>query len=146
MKQQTLAMAADQGAGFEQYRRGTKREDFLDSMNAIVPWAALCAVIEPHYPKAGNGRPPVGLERMLRMYLVANWFNLADEACEDALYDIAAFRDFWRIDLGREPVPDATTLLNFRHLLEQHQIGAALFARIGELLQANGMKLCGGTI
>jgi len=103
-------------------------------------------LIEPHYPKAGNGRPPVGLERMLRMYLIANWFNLADEACEDALYDIAAFRDFCRIDLGREPVPDATTLLNFRHLLEQHQIGAALFARIGELLQGNGMKLCGGTI
>ena len=83
---------------------------------------------------------------MLRMYLIAHWFNLADEACEDALYDIAAFRDFCCIDLGRERVPDATTLLNFRHLLEQHQIGAALFARIGELLLANGMKLCGGTI
>jgi IS5 family transposase len=83
---------------------------------------------------------------MLRMYLVANWFNLADEACEDALYDIAAFRDFCRIDLGRERVPDATTLLNFRHLLEEHKIGAALFAKVGELLLANGMKLCGGTI
>ncbi len=80
------------------------------------------------------------------MYLIANWFNLADEACEDALYDIAAFRDFCRIDLGRERVPDATTLLNFRHLLEHHQIGAALFAKVGELLLANGMKLSGGTI
>jgi transposase, IS5 family len=88
----------------------------------------------------------VGLERMLRMYLVANWFNLGDEACEDALYDIPAFRDFCRIDLGRERVPDATTLLNFRHLLEQHQLGAALFAKVGELLLANGMKLSGGTI
>ncbi len=78
MKQQTLAMAADQGAGFEQYRRRTKREDFLDAMNAIVPWAALCAVIEPHYPKAGNGRPPIGLERMLRIHLLQHWFNLAD--------------------------------------------------------------------
>jgi IS5 family transposase len=106
----------------------------------------LCAVIEPHYPKAGNGRPPVGLERMLRMYLVANWFNLADEACEDALYDLPCFRDFCRIDLGHERVPDATTLLNFRHLLEQHQLGAALFAKVGELLLANGMKLSGGTI
>ena len=88
---------------------------------------------EPHYPKAGNGRPPVGLERMLRMYLLANWFNLGDEACEDALYDIAAFRDFCRIDLGRERAPDATTLLNFRHLLEKHQLqlGAALFAKVG---------------
>jgi IS5 family transposase len=103
-------------------------------------------LIEPHYPKAGNGRPPIGVERMLRMYLVANWFNLADEACEDALYDIAAFRDFCRIDLGRERVPDATTLLNFRHLLEAHKIGAALFAKVGELLLASGMKLSGGTI
>jgi IS5 family transposase len=83
---------------------------------------------------------------MLRMYLIANWFNLADEACEDALYDIAAFREFCRIDLGRERVPDATTLLGFRHLLEQHNIGAALFAKVGELLQANGLKLSGGTI
>ena len=80
------------------------------------------------------------------MYLVANWFNLGDEACEDALYDMPAFRDFCRIDLGRERVPDATTLLNFRHLLEKHQIGAALFAKVGELLLANGMKLSGGTI
>jgi IS5 family transposase len=115
-------------------------------MEALVPWAEFCKLIEPHYAKAGNGRPPVGLERMLRMYLIANWFNLGDEACEDALYDVAAFRDFCRIDLGRERVPDATTLLKFRHLLEQHQIGTALFTKVGELLQANGMKLSGGTI
>jgi IS5 family transposase len=132
--------------GFEVHGRATRKAEFLARMEALVPWAQFCAVIEPHYPKAGNGRPPVGLERMLRMYLVANWFNLSDEACEDALYDIAAFRDFCRIDLGRERVPDATTLLNFRHLLEQHQIGAALFAKVGELLLANGMKLSGGTI
>jgi IS5 family transposase len=111
-----------------------------------VPWSEFCALIEPHYPKAGNGRPPIGIERMLRMYLVANWFNLADEACEDALYDIPAFRDFCQIDLGRERVPDATTLLNFRHLLETHKIGVALFAKVNELLSANGMKLSGGTI
>lgn len=132
--------------GFEVHGRATRKAEFLARMEALVPWAAFCALIEPHYPKAGNGRPPVGLERMLRMYLIANWFNLADEACEDALYDIAAFRDFCRIDLGRERVPDATTLLNFRHLLEHHQLGAALFARVGELLLANGMKLSGGTI
>ena len=132
--------------GFEVYGRATRKAEFLARMEALVPWEAFCALIEPHYPKAGNGRPPVGLERMLRMYLVANWFNLADEACEDALYDIAAFRDFCRIDLGRERAPDATTLLNFRHLLEKHQLGAALFARVGELLLANGMKLSGGTI
>src|SRR5476649_2578852 len=135
MKQRTLAMAN----GFERYNKKTRREVFLEEMEQVVPWSQFCALIEPHYPKAGNGRPPVGLERMLRMYLVANWFNLADEACEDALYDIAAFRDFCRIDLGRERVPDATTLLNFRHLLEKHQIGAALFAKVGELLLAQGM-------
>ena len=142
MKQMTLAAAK----GFEVHGRATRKAEFLAQMEVLVPWAQMCALIEPHYPKAGNGRPPVGLERMLRMYLVANWFNLADEACEDALYDIAAFRDFCRIDLGRERVPDATTLLNFRHLLEQHEIGAALFAKVGELLQASGMKLSGGTI
>ena len=142
MKQMTLAMAK----GFEVHGRATRKAEFLARMEVLVPWAHFCAVIEPHYPKVGNGRPPVGLERMLRMYLLANWFNLSDEACEDALYDIAAFRDFCRIDLGRERVPDATTLLNFRHLLEKHDIGAALFAKVGELLLANGMKLSGGTI
>jgi IS5 family transposase len=115
-------------------------------MEALVPWAEFCALIEPHYPKAGGGRPPIGVERMLRMYLLANWFNLADEACEDALYDIPVFREFCRIDLGRERVPDATTLLNFRHLLEEHKIGLALFAKVGELLLDGGLKLSGGTI
>jgi transposase, IS5 family len=142
MKQMTLAAAK----GFEVHGRATRKAEFLARMEALVPWSEFCALIEPHYPKAGNGRPPIGVERMLRMYLVANWFNLADEACEDALYDIAAFRDFCRIDLGRERVPDATTLLNFRHLLEAHKIGAALFAKVGELLLASGMKLSGGTI
>ena len=142
MKQRTFATAK----GFEVHGRATRKAEFLARMEMLVPWAQFCALIEPHYPKAGNGRPPVGLERMLRMYVLANWFNLGDEACEDALYDIAAFRDFCRIDLGRERAPDATTLLNFRHLLEKHQLGAALFAKVGELLLANGMKLSGGTI
>src|SRR3954469_17557752 len=142
VKQMTFATAK----GFEVHGRATRKAEFLARMEMLVPWAHFCALIEPHYPKAGNGRPPVRLERMLRMYCIANWFNLGDEACEDALYDVAAFRDFCRIDLGRERVPDATTLLQFRHLIEAHQIGAALFATIGELLQANGMKLCGGTI
>ena len=142
MKQMTLATAK----GFEVHGRATRKAEFLARMQTLVPWTELCGLIQPHYPKSGNGRPPVGLERMLRMYLIANWFNLADEACEDALYDIAAFRDFCRIDLGRERVPDSTTLLNFRHLLERHELGAAVFAKVGELLQANGMKLSGGTI
>lgn len=141
MRQMTLATN-----GFEKHRKQTRKAKFLSRMDKLVPWTELCAVIEPFYPKAGNGRPPIGLERMLRMYFVAHWFNLADEACEDALYDIAAFRDFCRIDLGREGVPDATSLLGFRHLLEERKLGAAIFSKVGELLQANGLRLSGGTI
>jgi IS5 family transposase len=141
MTQMTLAVN-----GFEAHRKTTRKAEFLSRMDTLVPWAEFCSVIEPYYPKAGDGRRPIGLERMLRMYFIANWFNLADVACEDALYDVEAFRDFCRIDLGRERVPDATTLLNFRHLLEQNELGAALFAKVGELLLASGLKLSGGTI
>lgn len=142
MKQMTLAAAK----GFEKHNRATRKAEFLARMERLMPWSAFCELIEPYYPKVGNGRPPVGLERMLRMYCIANWFNLSDEACEDALYDVPVFREFCRIDLGRERVPDATTLLHFRHLLEANHLGAALFAKVGELLMSNGMKLSGGTI
>lgn len=146
MKQQTLAMAADQAEGFERYRKLTKRDRFLATMEKIVPWAELCAVIEPHYPKMGRGRPPIGLQRMLRMYFVQHWFNLADEACEEALLDSTALRRFVGIDLGCERVPDGTTLLKFRRLLERHQLGQALFAKVGQVLQAHGMRVGTGTI
>lgn len=146
MKQQTLAMAADQGAGFEQYRRPTKRDVFLETMEHIVPWPQLCEVVEPHYPRGQGGRPPVGLERMLRMYFVQHWFNLADEACEEALLDSTALRRFVGIDLGRERVPDGTTLLKFRRLLERNKLGEQLFAKVGEVLQGRGLKVGTGTI
>jgi IS5 family transposase len=146
MKQTTLAMAADQGAGFEQYRRPTKRDVFLRTMNEIVPWSELCEVIKPHYPKGEGGRPPIGLERILRMHFVQHWFNLADEACEEALLDSTSLRRFVGIDLGRERVPDATTLLKFRRLLNEHQLGEKLFAKVGEVLQTKGMKVGTGTI
>ena len=94
MKQMTFAGAK----GFEVHGRATRKAEFLARMDALVPWAEFCALIEPHYPRAGNGRPPVGIERMLRMYLLANWFNLSDAACEDALYDMPAFREFCRIE------------------------------------------------
>lgn len=144
MKQQTLAMATDKG--FEQYRRPTKRDRFLGIMDQIIPWQELCAVVEPHYPKGEGGRPPIGLERMLRMLFVQHWFNLADEACEDALYDSASLRSFVGIDLGRERVPDGTTLLKFRRLLEKHKLGEALFAKVGAVLQSRGLKVGSGTI
>lgn len=146
MKQQTLAMAADQNVEFERYRKPTRRDQFLATMERVVPWEQLYSVIEPHYPKPGNGRPPVGLQRMLRMYFVQHWFNLADEACEDALLDSTALRRFVGIDLGVERVPDATTLLKFRRLIEDKQLGAALFAKVGEVLQDQGMKVGKGTI
>ena len=144
MKQQTLAVAADQT--FESYRKPTRRDEFLKTMEAIVPWTALCDVIAPHYPKAGNGRPPIGLERMLRIHFLQHWFNLADLSCEEALYDSASLRRFVGIDLGREPVPDATTMLKFRRLLNDHKLGEALFAKVGQELQARGFKVNTGTI
>lgn len=146
MKQQTLAMAAKYETGFEQHRRPTRRDEFLDTMNRIVPWADLCAVIDPHYPKRGNGRPPIGLERMLRIHFIQHWFNLADFACEEALYDITSLRHFAGIDLGCEAVPDATTLLKFRRLLEKHNLNEQLFAEVGRILQGSGMTLKTGTI
>lgn len=142
----TLAAAGDEQASFERYRRPTKRDEFLTTMNGIVLWAELCAVIEPHYPKAGNGRPPIGLERMLRMYFVQHWFNLADEACQEALLDSTALRRFVGIDLGCERVPDGTTLLKFRRLLEDKKLGQALFAKVGEVLQSRGLRVGSGTI
>lgn len=103
-------------------------------------------MIAPHVPKAGNGRPPIGLERMLRIHFLQHWFNLADLSCEEALYDSPGLRRFVGIDLGREPVPDATTLLKFRHLLERHQLGEQLFGEAGRVLQESGMSVKTGTI
>ena len=96
----------------------TRRAAFLAEMERVVPWSALCELIAPVYPKPGNGRPPVGVERMLRIYFLQQWFNLSDPAVEEALYDSLAMRRFVGIDLGREPVPDETTVCRFRHLLK----------------------------
>lgn len=141
MKQMTLAEG-----GFEKYGKPTRRALFLQEMDKVVPWAELCALVEPHYPKAGNGRPPIGLERMLRLHFLQHWFNLSDPGLEDALNDSHAMRQFAGFDLGREPVPDETTVCKFRHLLERHGLGQAIFSRVGELLQAQGFKLNAGTI
>lgn len=114
---------------FEQYRKSTRRERFLDEMNRVVPWTDLVAAITPVYPKAeGPGRSPVGVDRMLLLHCLQQWFNLSDPAVEDVLYDSQAMRQFVGIDLGREPVPEETTICTFRHLLEAHHIGEQLFA------------------
>ena len=142
MRQRTLA-----DEGFEKFRKPTRREQFLEEMDQIIPWRDLCKVIKPFYPKPkGAGRPPVGLERMLRIHFLQHWFNLSDPAVEEALYDSRALRRFVSIDLGREPAPDETTICKFRHLLEAHNLGDQLFVLINEYLQENGLKVSTGTI
>jgi IS5 family transposase len=144
--QKQLTLAA--GVGFERYRKPTRRELFLAEMNRVVPWSELVALIEPHYPKRtkAGGRPPVGIERMLRMHFVQHWFNLSDPAVEEALYESASMRAFVGIDLGVEPVPDETTVLRFRHLLENNGLGARIFEEVGRILQSRGLKVSSGTI
>ncbi len=132
--------------GFERYSKKTRRAVFLDEMEQVVPWAELGALIEPHYPKAGHGRQPVGLERMLRIYFLQQWFNLSDPAVEEALYDSAVMRSFVGIDLGREPVPDETTVCKFRHLLEEHQLGGQMLQAVNLHLQSQGVRITTGTI
>lgn len=146
MKQQTMAMASDQGTDFERFRKPTRRDVFLQTMDQIVPWAELVALLGSYYPSKGGGRPPIGLERMLRMHFVQHWFNLADVACEEALLDSMALRRFVGIDLGRERVPDGTTLLKFRRLLNQHGLGEQILAKVNEVLQTRGVKVGTGTI
>src|SRR5260370_22777680 len=122
MRQQTLAAQR----GFEKYGRKSKRERFLEEMEQVVPWAELQALVEPHYPKGENGRPPVGLSLMLRVYLGQQWFNLSDPGAEDALYESPVRRRFAGVDLGRAPVPDASPILQFRHLLEKTELGGVM--------------------
>ena len=142
MKQMSFSSAEYAGK-----KRRTRRERFLAEMNAVVPWARLQALIEPHYPKSGGvGRPPIGVARMLRMYFLQQWYTLADEALEDALYDSQAMREFVGIDLGRENVPDATTLLKFRRLLEQHDLTAAILAEVNAHLSERGLLMRQGTV
>jgi IS5 family transposase len=133
---------------FERFRKPTRRERFLAEMNTVVPWAELCALIEPYYPQAtsAGGRPPAGLERMLRIHCLQLWFDLSDPAVEEALYDSRAMRAFVGIDLGREPVPDETTVMRFRHLLEHNRLGEKIFEEVGRVLLSRGLKVSKGTI
>jgi IS5 family transposase len=133
--------------GFEKHYKPTRRERFLNEMEQAVPWKELCALIEPFYPKNdGAGRPTVGLERMLRVYFLQQWFNLSDPAVEEALYDSRAMRAFVGIDLGREGAPEETTVCKFRHLLEAHSLGEQIFALVNAHLAASGLTVSRGTI
>ena len=133
-------------AGFEKHGRTTRRAKFLSEMNAIVPWSRLCALIAPHYPTGEGGRPPIPLERMLRIYFLQQWFDLSDPAAEEALYDSVSMRAFAMIHLGRAPVPDETTICKFRHLLERHQLGPAILREVNAHLASCGVKVASGTI
>ena len=127
-------------------KKTTKREEFLNKMEEIIPWKAWVEMIRPYYPKGEHGRPVRGIETMLRMYLMQTWFNLSDEGTEDAIYDSYAMRSFLGINFMTEQVPDATTLLKFRHLLEKHNIGEKIFTDIRDRLEESGLLMHGGTI
>jgi len=133
-------------AEFQRKKRRTRREVFLAEMEQIMPWEELFAVVEPHYPKGKRGRPPVGLKRMLRVYFVQQWNGLSDVGVEDAITDSQALRAFVGIDLSREAAPDATTVLQFRHLLEQHGLTKKLFEAVNTALTAAGLMMREGTI
>jgi len=135
-------------SGFERFGKVTRRARFLAEMDKVVPWTELCAVIEPVYPKAGEqgGRPTLPLERMLRVYFLQLWFDLSDPGVEEALYDSVSMRAFAGIDLGQTSAPDETSVLNFRHLLEAHDLGQPILARVNQYLRSHGMSIGTGTI
>ena len=141
MRQITLAMGT-----FETHMKTTGREKFLSDREKVMPWQDLRAVIAPYYPQGEHGRPPVGLERMLRIYFLQQRFNLSDPGEEEALYDSQAMCRFVGIDLRPKPVPNETTILKFRHLLEKHHLGKKLFQQVHRHLESQGIKVTKGTI
>src|SRR3984885_12419922 len=141
MQQTTFASVA-----WERKGKVTRRERFLAEMDAVIPWAPILALIEPHYPKASNGTAPMPMERMLRIYFMQQWFNLSDPAAEDSLYDSESMRRFAGIELIEDAVPDESTILRFRHLLEQHKLTEQIFGMVRSLLEQKRLLLKSGTI
>ena len=140
-EQRTLASVA-----YDTKRKVTSRERFLTEMDAVIPWAPMLALIRPHYPTAGNGRRPLPLETMLRVSFLQQWFDLSDPKAEDMLYDSESMRRFARIDLGEDTVPDESTILRFRQLLETHELTCKLFHLVRRLLEEHKLLLKAGTI
>ncbi|MGA7117480.1 MAG: IS5 family transposase [Hyphomicrobium sp.] len=142
MKQTTFASLA-----YDQKKKQTRREKFLAEMEQAVPWSELLAVIEPYYPKAGRrGRQPFPVATMLRLYFLQQWYALSDPGLEDALYEIESMRRFAGLDLADDALPDETTILKFRRLLERHELTAKLMNTISDVLEARGLLLKGGTM
>jgi len=135
-------------SGFERKTKRTRKREFLDEMNLVVPWAELVSLIAPHAPAPGakGGRPPFAVETMLRIHFVQQWFNLSDPAMEEALYDMALFREFVGLDAGEDNMPDESTILRFRHLLEAHNLSLQLLATVNATLAAKGLLLKSGTV
>lgn len=127
-------------------KKFTRRERFLSEMDAVIPWTRLVLLIAPHYPTAGNGTQPMPLERMLRIYFMQQWFNLSDPGAEESLYDSNSMRRFAGIELADDDVPDESTILRFRHLLERHKLTEAIFAEVRTLLEERRLLLKSGTI
>jgi IS5 family transposase len=141
MKHSTFASAA-----WDKKGKVTRRARFLGEMDQVVPWSEILALIEPHYPKPGDGTQPMSMERMLRVYFMQQWFNLSDAAMEDSLYDSESMRRFARIELLDDAVPDESTILRFRHLLKQHQLSEQIFGLLRGLLESKRLLLKSGTI
>jgi IS5 family transposase len=131
---------------YENKKKKTRREKFLEEMDKVIPWAELLESIEKCYPKAGNGRQPIPLERMLRIYFMQQWYGLSDPAMEDALYDIASLRRFADIDIERDVIPDETTILHFRHLLEKYELTREIFEKTKRYLAEKSLLVKAGTI
>ena len=133
-------------AEYASKKKQTRRDRFLAEMEQVVPWPRLVARLAPLYPKGERGRPPVPLERMLRVHFLQQWYALADPAMEEALYDSQAMRGFAGIDLAVDAVPDETTILNFRHWLERHDLSRSLFDEVSAMLEERGLLMRQGTI
>ena len=135
-------------SGFERKTKRTRKREFLDEMNLVVPWAELVSLIAPHAPAPGakGGRPPFAVETMLRIHFLQQWFNLSDPAMEEALYDMALFREFVGLDAGEDNLPDESTILRFRHLLEAHNLSLQILATVNATLAAKGLLLKSGTV
>lgn len=143
MKQMSLS-----GSGFERKTKRTRKRQFLDEMNLVVPWAELVSLIAPHAPTSGakGGRPPFAVETLLRIHFLQQWFNLSDPAMEESLYDMALFREFVGLDAGEDNLPDESTILRFRHLLQTHNLSVQILATVNATLAAKGLLLKRGTV
>jgi IS5 family transposase len=134
------------GLGLNLSTKKTRKREFLDEMERVVPWAALVQVVEPYYPKAKTGRPPFGIETMLRIHYLQQWFALSDPAMEEALHDMPVFREFAKLGDGVSRLPDETTILRFRHLLEKHDLATDMLRVVNDILQAKGLMMKKGTV